>query len=54
MTTVKFHPNDGLACFLKGKIYWDLKDAENACNDWHKSLELGNKDALKALQQYCR
>ena len=51
---LKFHPNDGLACFLKGKIYWDLKDAENACNDWHKSLELGNKDALKALQQYCR
>jgi Tfp pilus assembly protein PilF len=39
---------------IRAKIRLDIGDADGACHDWRKALEMGNGKAADLLYKYCR
>jgi hypothetical protein len=37
-----------------GNLYYDLFDAENACQYWAKAESLGSREAKEAREQHCK
>ena len=51
---LKINPTNAKALLLRGIAYYKLKDLEKACPDWNRSVELGNKNAIKMIEKYCK
>jgi len=42
------------AYLSRGLVFYYMKNLDAACNDWNYALKLGNNDALKYLNQFCK
>lgn len=42
------------AHYARGLAYLSLKKDKEGCEDWKKAVELGNKDAVSALKDFCK
>ncbi len=51
---LKIFPNNSKALYNRAVCLYYLKQHNKACADWKKAAKLGNKSALKSVQQYCR
>lgn len=51
---LKLNPTNTKALLLRGIAYYKLKDLDKACPDWNRSVELGNKNAIKMIEKYCK
>jgi protein O-mannosyl-transferase len=49
--TISLNPDFAASYYLRGIALFNL--GENGCNDLHKALSMGYKDALRALEHYC-
>lgn len=50
---INLNPNFSDAYLNRGNSYFFLNDIENACKDWNKAKNLGNKNAGEMLGKYC-
>ncbi len=51
---IEINPDYADAYLGRGTSKYNLKDLEGACKDWQKSSLLGNTQATKQLEKYCR
>lgn len=51
--SITIDDNDSEAFYWRAKSYMALNQVDNACQDWKKAQELGNKYAGKAFNQHC-
>jgi TonB family protein len=51
---LKINPSNAKALLFRGSAYYKLKDLDKACNDWGRSVELGDKDAVNMTRKYCK
>ncbi len=51
---LKINPTNAKALLFRGSAYYKLKDIDKACNDWGRSVELGDKDAVNMTRKYCK
>lgn len=42
------------AYFNLGNTYLNMKEKSNACENWKKALELGEKDAIERIKEHCK
>lgn len=54
LNALKFNPNNADAYFWIGYVQIQLNQKSNACANFNKALELGHKEAHKAIQDYCK
>ena len=47
-------PKEHIAYYDRGFTYFNMKAMDRACADWSQSAALGNEQAQKMLNQYCR
>jgi len=40
--------------FNLGNTYLNMKEKSNACENWKKALELGEKDAIERIKEHCK
>jgi protein O-mannosyl-transferase len=52
--TIKADSTYDNAICNRGTAWLKLNDLKKACNDWRKAAALGNKNAVKQLEQYCK
>ncbi len=50
---INLSPKEDVAYLLRGNAFKELNDMQNACTDWQKAMELGNKYAGGLIKQYC-
>jgi len=50
---ISIYPTDSVAYYDRGIALLNMNDPK-ACDDLKRALELGNRDALKMVQQHCR
>lgn len=50
---IKYDPEFSDSYLNRGLAYFYSKDMENACKDWHKAAEMGNKKGQDAVRIYC-
>ena len=50
---LRLHPEDNMTYYRRGMARSGIKDNNGACSDWKRAADLGNKDAIKMIQQYC-
>ncbi len=53
-TCINIDANYSTAYLNRGVIYNQMNKNVEACSDWQKTLQLGNKNAEKYLLQYCK
>jgi tetratricopeptide (TPR) repeat protein len=51
---IQINPNYGQAWYSRGLAYSKINQKENACNDFRAALNLGQQDAIKMLDEYCK
>jgi tetratricopeptide (TPR) repeat protein len=51
---VQIKPDYADAYMGRGSCFFAMKETEKACQDWQKSLSLGNQQVLKIIQKYCK
>lgn len=50
---IAIDPKHADAYFYRGNAYRNLRNFQQACTDWYKAAELGNKDATKRIYDFC-
>lgn len=48
------NPKNSKSLLYRGGVYYKLKDSDNACNDWGRATELGNKEAANLSKKHCK
>ena len=48
------NPKNSKSLLYRGGVYHKLKDTDNACNDWGRATELGNKEAANLSKKHCK
>jgi TonB family protein len=48
------NPKNSKSLLYRGGVYYKLKDSDNACNDWGRATELGNKEAANLTKKHCK
>jgi len=51
---IEIHPDYAEAYLGRGSSKYNIKDYTGACNDWHKASELGNRQAQKQIDKFCK
>ena len=51
---ITLDPNDSDTYFIRGDTKQNLGQTNNACLDWRKAEELGNKEASERIKKYCK
>ena len=51
---IEIDPNLPDAWLSRGTCWLGLKQIEKACPDWRKAQSLGNQQAMKMLEKYCK
>ena len=52
-TAIIYHPNNDIIYFNRAVAKHQINDNDNACLDWRKALDLGNKDAADMISEFC-
>ncbi len=50
---IKYEPEFSDSYVNRGLAYFYIKDMDNACKDWKKAAEMGNKKGQDAVRIYC-
>ena len=51
---ININPKDTDAFFNRANVKKDIGDMKGACEDWRKAEELGDNEAEKLLEEYCK
>ena len=51
---LKINPANAKALLFRGSAYYKLKDLDKACDDWARSVEMGDKGAVNMIKKYCK
>lgn len=51
---IEINPNDLSSYFMRGVAKYNLGDKAGACLDWSKAGELGDYEAYKLINEYCK
>ena len=51
---IEINPNDSDAFFNRANVKKENGDIKGACEDWRKAKDLGDKESLKAFEEYCK
>ena len=51
---IEINPNYDDAYLGRGTSKYNLKDFEGACKDWNKAVSMGNAQAQKQIEKYCK
>ena len=51
---ITLDPNDSETYIVRGDTQQNLGQTNNACLDWIKAEELGNKEASERIKKYCK
>jgi protein O-mannosyl-transferase len=52
--SIKINPNDAAVYYDRGVTKYNMGNTTGACLDWEKAAGMGDPDAARFLQQYCR
>ncbi len=51
--SIRYEPNNDKAYMNRGLAFFYTKQHDQACTDWKKAAEMGNPEAVKAVDIYC-
>jgi protein O-mannosyl-transferase len=52
--SIALDPKNNESLKNRGNLYYQLKRLPEACADWKKAAEMGNEEARKAVENYCK